>query len=189
MFFLLAFLSFFFCLRFFSFCKSSSRSGRSKVTRVTVGHDTDQSVRVCKDDLATLKVAMKMVMAPSGCEYRPCMQGSFVPSAQALSKAPQRRQFTAQEAVLLQHNLWNFLYSKVEKPQPRVPCPRNNRIRTWRCFDPREITRNKESSSQRRDFGCEDEVFWEGSRSEARFSKINTFALIPFFFQFDVPRE
>ena len=44
---------------FFKKKKGSSHSGRSKVTRVTVGRDTDQSFRFCKVNLATLKVAMK----------------------------------------------------------------------------------------------------------------------------------
>ena len=34
---------------------------RSKVTPVTVGRDTDQSFRVCKVNLATLKVAITYI--------------------------------------------------------------------------------------------------------------------------------
>ena len=47
--FLLSFL-FIFC-----FCKSSSHPGRSKVTRVTVGRDTNQIFRVCKNNLVPPK--------------------------------------------------------------------------------------------------------------------------------------
>ena len=46
----------FFSFSFFFF-QGSSHSGKSKVTRVTVGRDTKQSFRVCKVNLATLKVA------------------------------------------------------------------------------------------------------------------------------------
>ena len=44
---------------FFSFFQGSFHSGRSKVARVTVGRDVDQSFRVCKVNLATLEVALK----------------------------------------------------------------------------------------------------------------------------------
>ena len=40
------------------FCEGSLRSGRSKATCVTVGRDTDQSFRVRKINLSTLKVAI-----------------------------------------------------------------------------------------------------------------------------------
>ena len=43
---------FFVYLRFFSFLKASSHSGRSKVTRTTVGRDTNQSLGVCEVNLA-----------------------------------------------------------------------------------------------------------------------------------------
>ena len=73
LFFLLAFLFILFFLVFvFVFsCVSvhfpaSLLSGRSKVTRVTVGRDihqpTNQSFRVCKVNLGTLKVAKKMAL-------------------------------------------------------------------------------------------------------------------------------
>ena len=55
------FLVFFFCLRFFS-SFGSLNSGRSKVTRVTVGRDIHRSCRVCKVNLATLKVATKNML-------------------------------------------------------------------------------------------------------------------------------
>ena len=42
-------------MRFFSFFQGSLHSGRSKVTRVTVGRDTDQRFRACKVNLATPK--------------------------------------------------------------------------------------------------------------------------------------
>ena len=45
---------FFACVPFFD---GYLHSGRSKVTPATVGRDTNQSFRVCKVDLATLKVA------------------------------------------------------------------------------------------------------------------------------------
>ena len=49
---------FLFFVCFFDFLfQGSLHSGRSEVTRVTVGRDTDQSFRVCKVDLSTLKVA------------------------------------------------------------------------------------------------------------------------------------
>ena len=52
-----------FFLRFCVFFFKSLYSGRSKVTRGTVGRDihqpTNQSFRVCKVNLATLRVAMK----------------------------------------------------------------------------------------------------------------------------------
>ena len=58
-FFFLAFLFLFFLF----FEKNSLHSGRSKVTRVTVGRDIDQPTNqcfgVCKDHLATLKVAKR----------------------------------------------------------------------------------------------------------------------------------
>ena len=53
------FFDFFFLkknLRFFTF-EGSVHSGRSKVTRIMVGRDTNQSFRVCKVNLATLNVA------------------------------------------------------------------------------------------------------------------------------------
>ena len=40
------------------FFKGSLQAGKSKVTRVTVCRDTDQSFRVCHVNLATPKVAM-----------------------------------------------------------------------------------------------------------------------------------
>ena len=59
------FFLFFFCLRFFSFpsFKGYLHSGRSMVARVTVGRDTNQSFRVCKVNLATLKVATRTTNA------------------------------------------------------------------------------------------------------------------------------
>ena len=59
--FLFIFFFLVFCVRFYSFFQffflGSLHSGRSKVTRVTVGRDTNQSIRVCKVNLATMKVA------------------------------------------------------------------------------------------------------------------------------------
>ena len=59
--FIFFFSSFHFCL---VFLKDSLHSGKSKVTRVTVGRDTNQptnqSSRVCKVDLPTLKVAIRL---------------------------------------------------------------------------------------------------------------------------------
>ena len=60
-----SFSLFFFCLRFFSFFEGSLHSGRSKVTRATVGRDTNQSFRVCNVHLATLKVATILKVAIS----------------------------------------------------------------------------------------------------------------------------
>ena len=45
----------------FSFLLRSLHSGRSKETRVTVGRDIHQSFRVCKVDIATLKVVATIV--------------------------------------------------------------------------------------------------------------------------------
>ena len=52
-----SFLFLFFCLRFLF--KRYLHSGMSKVTRATVGRDTNKSFRVCEVNLATLKVATK----------------------------------------------------------------------------------------------------------------------------------
>ena len=52
------FFLFYFLLAFLFIFDGSLHSGRSKVTRVTVGRDTNQSLRVCKLNLATLKVAI-----------------------------------------------------------------------------------------------------------------------------------
>ena len=56
--FYLRFFSLFFFLLAFLFIFFSLHSGRSKVTRVTVGRDVDKSSRVCKVNLSTLKVAI-----------------------------------------------------------------------------------------------------------------------------------
>ena len=53
------FVFFFIFLLFFVACVSS-HPGRSKVTRATVGRDTDKSFRVCKVNLATLKSRNKL---------------------------------------------------------------------------------------------------------------------------------
>ena len=52
--FLVAFLFIFFLYVF----QGSLHSGRSQVTSITVGRDTNKSFRVCKVDLATLQVAI-----------------------------------------------------------------------------------------------------------------------------------
>ena len=55
---------FFLCFIFFCFCQGYLHSGRSEVTRVTVGRD--KVFRVCKVNLATLKVAIN--------QTKPCRQ-------------------------------------------------------------------------------------------------------------------
>ena len=70
------FLFFVFCLRFFSFFdifKGDLHSGRSKVTRVTVGRDTNQSFRVCIVNLATPEVVKK------SCDPKGRNNSTFVP--------------------------------------------------------------------------------------------------------------
>ena len=57
--------SLFFSFQFlFHYLKGSLHSGRWKVTRVTVGRDTNQSFRVCKVTRATLKVAINLATLP-----------------------------------------------------------------------------------------------------------------------------
>ena len=53
--------------------KSYLHSGRSKVTRVTVGRDTHLSFRVCEVNLATLKVATKLRALPCTMCRSPCV--------------------------------------------------------------------------------------------------------------------
>ena len=55
------FMCSFFCLRFFSFSfqKGCLHSGRSEITRVTVGRYIHQSLGACGVNLATLKVAIR----------------------------------------------------------------------------------------------------------------------------------
>ena len=66
------FLTFVFFFVFLCF-QSFLHSGRSKVTRVTVGRDTTiQSFRVCKVNLATLKVATTTTQSTSTQEGPPC---------------------------------------------------------------------------------------------------------------------
>ena len=60
------------CFFFFVFW-GSLHSGRSKVTRVTVGRAVHQCFRVCKDNLATLKVALKNIII-----YRSIYESGFL---------------------------------------------------------------------------------------------------------------